>query len=373
MKFLVFDLPASESGALAVLKDFYSFVSKTATPEDEWFFIVSTNALDEPSVSLNISILKRPEIKSSWIRRIYFECFEAARIVRKIRPDAILSLQNTAIIGTHVPQVVYVHQSVPYAPQKFSFFRKEERFFAAYALIFRPIIGWSVRKAGSVVVQTAWFKDALIKAHRLKSTKVHVVSPGVNLVFPSERPAFHANEFFYPTTPHTYKNIDILIDAILELRSRSRSPKLFLTITGDENEYAHRISSRIVSENLENEVILLGRITRDAVVAKYFSATLVFPSRLETFGLPLLEARLCGTRIIASDTPFAREILSGYSQGSFYTEGDVVGLVGKMEQVMDEEIKNEPVPELSNEFSEGTHWDKIVNLLGECIASRRNS
>ena len=46
--------------------------------------------------------------------------------------------------------------------------------------------------------------------------------------------------------------------------------------------------------------------------------TLIFPSFIETFGLPLLEARESGAPVLAADTPFAREILANYEKAEFF-------------------------------------------------------
>ena len=42
MKILVYDLHASESGALAILDDFYSQVLNCPDKNIEWIFVVST-------------------------------------------------------------------------------------------------------------------------------------------------------------------------------------------------------------------------------------------------------------------------------------------------------------------------------------------
>ena len=58
----------------------------------------------------------------------------------------------------------------------------------------------------------------------------------------------------------------------------------------------------------------------------YARSILVFPSYVETFGLPLLEARKSGTYILASDCSFSREILEGYEKALFFGETDYVQL-----------------------------------------------
>jgi len=58
------------------------------------------------------------------------------------------------------------------------------------------------------------------------------------------------------------------------------------------------------------------------LLAYYKSATaLLFPSVLESFGLPLIEAAAFGTPVFAADLPYAHEVLDGYGNVSFADPG----------------------------------------------------
>jgi len=50
----------------------------------------------------------------------------------------------------------------------------------------------------------------------------------------------------------------------------------------------------------------------------YTKSVLIFPSYIETFGLPILEAKLSRCPIVAADTAFAREILCRYKIVKFF-------------------------------------------------------
>ena len=54
------------------------------------------------------------------------------------------------------------------------------------------------------------------------------------------------------------------------------------------------------------------------MLKRYNESSLVFPSYIESFGLPLAEARAMGTVIFASDCPFSREVLAGYENAYFF-------------------------------------------------------
>jgi phosphatidylinositol alpha-mannosyltransferase len=63
-------------------------------------------------------------------------------------------------------------------------------------------------------------------------------------------------------------------------------------------------------------VVWLGKLAPEALVARYQRAWVVcLPSAYEGFGLPALEALACGTPVVATPTPGAREVLAGGRYG----------------------------------------------------------
>ena len=56
----------------------------------------------------------------------------------------MLSLQNTIVRGTKIPQVVYVHQPVSFqSAYRFSFFKQEERKMA----VIQYLLGWIIKSS----------------------------------------------------------------------------------------------------------------------------------------------------------------------------------------------------------------------------------
>ena len=72
---------------------------------------------------------------------------------------------------------------------------------------------------------------------------------------------------------------------------------------------------------------------------------MLFPSYLETFGLPVLEAKNMKAIVFASDMPFCHEILDGYENAYFYKIDDKEKLASYMKGVILGELKYVPPQE----------------------------
>jgi len=369
MRILAFDVPASKGGALSILKDFVAYIDKRASVH-EWYFVVSTEELNIHNP--NIRLIREGFPKKSWFHRAFWEVFIANKIVKTLKPDVILSLQNIAVIFTNVPQVVYIHQPIPFCKEKkWSYFSLEEVKFAFYRDLYRLFIGRSVKKAHTVVVQTSWMKEALVDSYGIPDSKIEVIPPSITNIPLSEKGLSYeggaTNKFFYPAGPSLYKNFEVIIEAVKKLLEQKYAPKVYLTIKGDENRYTARIKKML--KGLEDNFKLLGSIPREQVFKFYQTGILLFPSYLETFGLPLLEARLFNTPIIVSDRPFAREILEGYPNVDFFDPFSPDDLADKMKKYLESDFFSytpldvDREMEIINKYSPENTWGKIVKLL----------
>ncbi len=364
MKIMVFDVPAQNSGALTILKDFFIYVSSRQYDDIKWIFIVSTDILDCQNCDNRIKIKKYPLIKKGWLYRIFFEIFKAPLIVKRYAPDVILSLQNTAILMTNIPQILYVHQAIPYSVKKFSFIKKDEQALALYSFIFRYLIGFSIKKASTTIVQTKWLRDAIIKSHNVDGSKIVVLPPTINFNdTEGSNEGKRSHKFFYPCTPFVYKNINIILDAVEKFKACESCPEILLTINGRENPYAKKIKKSVVKRGLSNMIIFIGRISREKVLSLYSISTLLFPSWLESYGLPLLEAKLMNSKIICADTPFAKEILCSYDKVVYHGVENADELYQEMKKAIEVDSGNsEFVLKRSRAMKEENNWEKLINL-----------
>lgn len=90
-----------------------------------------------------------------------------------------------------------------------------------------------------------------------------------------------------------------------------RHPRMHLAFVGDGPD-RERLERLFGSERVTFTGVLRGEDLADAYAA---ADVFVFPSTTDTLGLVLLEAMACGVPIVATDTPAARETLTGYPHG----------------------------------------------------------
>jgi glycosyltransferase involved in cell wall biosynthesis len=116
-------------------------------------------------------------------------------------------------------------------------------------------------------------------------------------------------DFAYIATGEPYKNHKKLILAWVELSSHGIYPSLCLTV----NRNTHPSLCDWIEEiSLKYQLKLtnLGSIPRLEVLSLYRKTkALIFPSLVESFGLPLVEASQLGLPIIASELDFVRDVV----------------------------------------------------------------
>ena len=344
MKIVVIDIAASTGGALSILKDFYSYV-KEHDKINEWIFLLSDRYLEETD-RIKVDIL--PEIKKNRWKKLLFDHITGKKVIESYHPDAVLSLQNTAIMGLKVPQIVYVHQSIPFQDiVRFSFLKKEERSLAIYQYLIGGVIKHSIKKCDKVIVQTEWMKKAAAEKTGKSSSDICVIPPAINIDVPVEEYHWSNDQFFYPSSDAVYKNVRCINQAVNLLEQRGHHPEVSVTILSEKYDKIHCI----------------GPILREEVMQKYQKSTLVFPSYIESCPLPLKEAKKSGTLILASDCPFSHEILDGYENAYFFDPFKPEELSKLMEDVMSGKIIKKEAEYDDDTIKRG--WEQVLSVIEE--------
>ena len=311
MRVMVFDVPAETGGALTILKHYHD--ASVRDKDSEWFFVVSTPQLTEHE---NVKVLNYPWVKKSWFHRLYFDNFVAHKLVEKYNVDEVLSLQNVIVPKLNrTKQILYLHQPLPFVEKRYGV--TENFKFWVYQNIISKMIFKSIREADEVIVQTKWIMSSAAEKANVQKEKFVLKQPELNITVNKiyEEDEKLSTLFFYPASALSYKNHEVIVQACITLKNINNYRFIF-TLKGDENKNIKKLHDYVVKENIPIDFI--GSIDIEDVYEYYSKSILVFPSYIETFGLPMLEARMHQTPIFASDCAFSHEILDGYENVKYF-------------------------------------------------------
>lgn len=384
MRILVNDIAASKTGALAILMDFYEYV-KNNCQEHEWIFLTGIDCIKDAPAHIKVQVMDK--VKRSQKDRLYFDMVSGSAFIEALEPDVIFSLQNTltagkikrkrdliikgktvAHAGDRVPQVLYVHQPLGFQNQKkFSFAKKEEREYAVYQYLIGALIDSSVKRADKCIVQTRWMREAVAKKTGKSIDKIFKVLPDVgdlSVYRPADiKATFDCTHFFFPSGEILYKNHECVLKAAALLNERGITDfKVHFTLQSLKDVTDRKY------EDPHGNIVYSGRVSRDEVLKEYAAGTLLFPSYIETFGVPMAEARQLGTLIIASDCPFSQEVLAGYENAYFFNPFSPEELAALMEKVIKGELQPVNTTIAAAEEERQSSYSQIVELIISAVS-----
>lgn len=327
MKILVLDVAAEYGGAYTILIQHIDAARLDFA--NHYVFVVSVGKFQN---SDNCSFVYFPWIKKSWFHRLYFDRFIIKKVLEEQHPDRILSLQNITVSKTSIPQTLYLHQPLPFVEKRFGIIENPK--FWIYQNIIARMIYRSIRKADIVIVQTRWMRDAAMRITKTSESKYRVIPPHIPEIEGKYQPDNQVEPlFFFPASALVYKNHITIIEASEILKeSGTTSYRIIFTLDGNEAKYIDALHQRSISNGLPIDWI--GSIDLATVYRYYAQSSLIFPSSIETFGLPLLEARRFNCPILASDCSFSREILEGYDRVRFFNPEDASELARLMNEAI---------------------------------------
>ncbi len=230
------------------------------------------------------------------------------------RPVDVLHVQFTAPPFCRVPVVATIHDlSFEHLPETFT---RRGRF------QLRLTVRRTARLAARVATASDYSRQDLIRTYRLRPEKVVVTYYGVDSRYtpnpasdreaPEARRRFRIERDFVLAVGSLQprKNLVRLIHAYARLRAEQKGFTHQLVIVGRPLWLFREIFAEIERQPWARDIIVTGYVADEELPALYrAAAVLVYPSLLEGFGLPPLEAMACGTPVVASSTSCFPEIL----------------------------------------------------------------
>ncbi len=180
--------------------------------------------------------------------------------------------------------------------------------------IFRRSVRRSVKKAAVVLTVSEFSRSELCSTYGLQQDRVIVTPNGVD-------PAFlelGRNARASPGTEEAIPSPYVLFVGALQPRKDPvcavqalalSDPDLRLVLAGPDKGSADAVVDTASRLGIRDRVQLLGHVDKPRLAFLYRQAAcLVFPSRYEGFGLPVLEAMALGTPVVAAATSSIPEV-----------------------------------------------------------------
>jgi glycosyltransferase involved in cell wall biosynthesis len=320
---------ATEGGALTILRQFLEGISLYSKKNIYYYIFCS---LEELKVYENKNIKIVNNIKGKrWWDRIKWDLWGLKEWSKKkdIRADLIISFQNTGVkYYNDVKQLIYLHQSIPFTPEvKWSLLNKIERPFWFFEKYYKKLIRLTLKSNSYIVVQTDWMKKAVIKQFDWNTSKIEAIKPNLENIIIEKIPyiSFKDSKFhiFYPANTSIYKNHILIIKAIKYIKDIRPDiyHNLIVHFTFKKNDNLNKnitLIDLIKKLDVSKHIKLEGKMSYDNVLSFYKSCNLmVFPSYIESFPLPLIEAAIFGLPILVADLPYAKEVIGDYDGVKF--------------------------------------------------------
>lgn len=308
-------------------------------------------------------IFEYPEIKSSWLNRVNFEYKTSMAISKKIRPKIWISLHDMTPNVISEIQYVYCHNPAPFYKISLKEVLLDFKFFL-FNKFYKFLYKINIKRNQFVIVQQNWLRQAFKKMYGVKTIVGHPSLAGNNKV-KLYNAAVNSNTFtfFYPSFPRVFKNFEVILNAAALLSETRQDFELVITIDGTENKYSKMLYQKYASYQA---IKFVGKLTRDQVFEQYIeTGCLLFPSKLETWGLPITEFKNYNKPIILADLPYAHETLGEFDRCKFFNPDDHIQLAEIMNNTIDGNLSydlntlDRPV----DPFFED--WDGLVKFLLE--------
>lgn len=329
-----------EGGPLTIYEECLRCIEKYFLKNYEIVALVHNRELFSEFDS-RIKFIEFMDSKKSYLKRFYYEYFYFKRLSKKLKPYLWFSLHDMTPNVVADKRVVYCHNSIIFYDMKRKDMINEFKMFM-FSKFYKYIYKINIKKNNFVVVQQDWIRKRFKKIFKIKNVVVahpNVVIDDSNNNYKNTK--IVKNSFLYPSFPRIFKNFEVICKAVEILENKNiENFKVYLTIDGSENIY----SKEIVEKYGRLKCIeFIGLQTRENLM-KYYSKieTVIFPSKLETWGLPISEAKAFGKNIILADLEYAHETLGTYEKVMFFGPDDAEKLAEKMEMLIndDENMKN---------------------------------
>ena len=287
--------------------------------------------------------------------------------LKRHRPDVLVSPDGGIPLPSPVPTVAIIHDL------NFEHFPADMPFFTRwyYRRYYKQIAHRSTR----LVTVSEFSKSDLSKTYAVDPEKIDVVYNGVGNQFQPlplqemeavrKQYASGSPYFLFVGSIHKRKNLPNMIRAFSLFRKETSSQTRFI-IAGARRWWDEEMDKALAESAVRSDILFPGRIPDDELPRLTASAeALIFASRFEGFGIPIIEAMKCGVPVITSNVSSMPEIAG--TAGVLVNPESVDEIASAMKKIHLDGPYREELIQKGLERSKTFNWDVSAEKLAEII------
>lgn len=376
MTVVVNAVAAKMGGGAVYLRELAQVLAQRGT-RDRFIFHVPPELADlKAALPSNIEWRITSAGHAGVVRRLWWDQVTLRRILRREGADVLYSPGNFGLLSSPVPQVLLLQNALYSSPLYRARFvpRKSWGFRLAFAL--RTWLQCvSVRRATVVMTPSRALLNELTATGFVLPLSARVNPLGTSIV-PSTTHPREPRPFrlLFPVFYYEYKNLGTLLEAMKRLRQQHGLEVELVTTADPNSALARGAATSAADRELASDPALASCVRfiesrPPEKMGELYSACdlFVYPTLVESFGLPLVEAMACGLPVVASDIPVNRELAG--DAPLYFQPLDAEELAGKVAQVArDAELRasmSRASLEQARPYTWSAHVDRLLKILEE--------
>ena len=320
-----------------------------------------------PQLASHFRVVTRRVPGGSKGARVALEATWLSARLRRDRPDVTHHYGGIVPPGSPRPSLLTLHDVQPLeSPSSFS---------STKARWLSVMIPRSVKAASVVSVPSRFVRDRLIELIGVDPAKVSVKPHGMTIPTSGSLPdgrridemkqRYRIDRPFllFPAITYPHKNHVVLLQAFARFCSQ-HDESVLLVLTGGQGTAEAAVAETAERLGIARSVRRVGRVPWPDLVALYASASgLVFPSRYEGLGLPVVQAMMFGCPVVAANATALPEVVG--SDGRLVDPDDVEGWADAMAAVFHDEAATRAMVDSARRRASSMSWQNVAPLTLE--------
>lgn len=179
---------------------------------------------------------------------------------------------------------------------------------------FRTVLESAIHRSQHILAVSDYTKESILRHFGIKSEKISVVPNGVNPMIETREVSLLAlgvyePYFLYVGNAYPHKNLEMLLHTFV--RFAENHPYTQLVIAGRRDIFSRRLEREAKEIGIQSGSLRFIDLPSDQELSELYrhASLFIFPSKIEGFGIPPLEAMSYGTPVAAANTSSLPEIL----------------------------------------------------------------